>query len=751
MTWLKQLFLRKTSVRDQQRLAIMLVCSLVLIVSLASSLVYDFYSFSRESRARLGAMADIIAADISAAMIFNDSEAVSKSLQALEADPAILQLFVLNEQKQPVAFYIRGNKKQVPPDLADRLKNLQQGLSSQSLLQVSPEVSRPITHDGVTLGSILVELDSSIFLNKLLVSCNIGLAILLISLYGSYLLARRLGLIITAPITALAVTMDEISRTKDYGLRAEISNVSELAHLAAGFNEMLDEVAKRDEALLERQERLHRLANYDTLTGLPNRALFKDRLEQALRRAERVNEQLAVMFIDLDDFKLINDTHGHRFGDLLLEEVARRLESETRAGDTLARLGGDEFIILLQDLKSTDNALQVAHKHLQNLLQVYRFEEKQLFVSASIGIALYPDHGESAEALVKGADSAMYHAKGKGKNHVELFTHELFSRTSERLSLQGDLRRALDQGEFVLHYQPRFNLLNGQWSGAEALIRWNHPQHGMISPLTFIPLAEETGLIMQLGEWVLREACQQLNRWHQAGIRLPRVSVNVSPLQFRRQNIVELVKSAVSEARLCTQALELEITESALMEDMDASIATLKLLQAIGIIISIDDFGTGYSSLSHLRSLPVDILKIDRSFIMNANASKDDAQILAAIISMAHSLHLALVAEGVECLEHQQLLQKQSCREAQGFYYARPMSAGDLAIFLQNSSAPVESVSYAPATHNRDICCFLDENLVPDSNQPELDCLQVPGRPLACYGKRFCEAAARAEAERSLT
>ncbi len=739
MTWLKQLFLHTRSFRDQLRLAIMLVCSLVLVVSLVSSLAYDFYSFSRESRDRLAAMADIIAVDISAALIFGDTEAVSKSLQALEADPAILHLFVLDQQDQPVAFYIRGLKGQTPSDLVDRLKKLKRGLSVQHLLQVSPEVHRPIIHDGVTLGSILVELDSSIYLQKLLGACSIGIGILLASLVGSYLLARRLGQIITAPITSLSATMDEISKTKDYSLRAEISDVTELAHLAAGFNEMLDEVAKRDEALLERQERLHRLANYDTLTGLPNRALFKDRLEHALRRAGRVKEQLAVMFIDLDDFKLINDTHGHRFGDLLLEEVARRLESETRAGDTLARLGGDEFIILLQDLKTADNALQVAQKHLQKLLQVYLFEDKQLFVSASIGIALYPEHGESAEVLVKGADSAMYHAKSKGKNHVELFSHALYSKTSERLSLQGDLRRALDQGEFVLHYQPRINLLTGQWSGAEALIRWNHPQHGMIFPLTFIPLAEETGLIMQLGEWVLREACLQLHRWHQAGIRLPRVSVNVSPLQFRRQNIIDLVKSAVSEAHLCTQALELEITESALMEDMDTSIATLQKLQSLGISISIDDFGTGYSSLSHLRSLPVDILKIDRSFIMNANASKDDAQILAAIISMAHSLHLSLVAEGVECLEHQELLQKQSCREAQGYYFAQPMPADELAVFLQNSGAPIESVSYAPADHGRDICCFLDEGLAPDSDQLELDCLQAPGRPPACYGRRFCQ------------
>lgn len=279
--------------------------------------------------------------------------------------------------------------------------------------------------------------------------------------------------------------------------------------------------------------------------------------------------------------------------------------------------------------------------------------------------------------------------------------------------MQGDLRRALEQGEFELYYQPRINLLSGQWSGAEALIRWNHPHRGMLSPLTFITIAEETGLIMELGEWVLREACRQLHCWHQAGILLPRVSVNVSPLQFRRQNIIKLVKSAVSEAHLCPQALELEITESALMDDIDASIATLQKLQSLGISISIDDFGTGYSSLSHLRRLPVDILKIDRSFIMNAHTSKDDAQILAAIISTAHSLHLSLIAEGVEYREHQELLQKQGCREAQGYYFARPMPAEEMVAFLQSSAAPMETVTYAPADHSRSTCCFLDDDLNP--------------------------------------
>ncbi|MFZ4438393.1 MAG: putative bifunctional diguanylate cyclase/phosphodiesterase [Syntrophales bacterium] len=676
----------------------MLVCTIMLILSLGGSQVSEYASFNRDSRARLVALADIIASDISAALLFGDNNAIEKALLSLKADPSITQLFVLNAEGVVAASYLREDLRRIPPDLKQRLKLIRQEVH-ETVFDLSPEISRPIILDGVQLGTILLELDSSVFLNKLLVSFSIGAAILLLSMLGSYVLASRLGQIMTDPLLSLTAIMEKVTSTKDYRLRAEVSSVKELAQLAEGFNEMLVEISDRDRALLERQDRLHRQAHYDTLTGLPNRALFNDRLAQSLRRAERNKEMLAVLFIDLDDFKLINDTHGHRVGDLLLIEVSRRLLQETRADDTLARMGGDEFTLFLQDVKSVDNVLQVAHKHLSNLLAVFLLEDKQLFISASIGIALFPDHGNSADVLLKSADAAMYLAKQKGKNHTELFSQSLYYKVSERLTLQGDLRRALENEEFILHYQPRVNLKNGNLSGVEALVRWQHPDRGLIPPLTFIPLAEETGLIMEIGEWVMREACRQMQRWHLAGILVPRVSVNVSPLQFRRQNIVELVKSILSETSLCAEALELEITESALMDDIDQAIGTLQQLQQMGIHISIDDFGTGYSSLSHLRSLPVNTLKVDRSFVMNAHVSEEDAQILSAILAMAHSLSLDTVVEGVECEEQRDLLRKQVCGEVQGFFYARPMPAADLASLLDK-----ESMSLDPLD-----CSIMDE------------------------------------------
>ena len=698
MTLLKRIFLHSHSFLGQQRLAIMLVCTIMLILSLGGSQISEYASFNRDSRARLVALADIIASDISAALLFGDNNAIEKTLLSLKADPSITQLFVLNAEGVVAASYLREDLRRIPPDLKQRLKVIRQEVH-ETVFDLSPEISRPIILDGVQLGTILLELDSSIFLNKLLISFSIGTVILLLSMLGSYVLASRLGQIMTDPLLSLTAIMEKVTSTKDYRLRAEVSAVKELAQLAEGFNEMLVEISDRDKALLERQDRLHRQAHYDTLTGLPNRALFNDRLAQSLRRAERNKEMLAVLFIDLDDFKLINDTHGHRVGDLLLIEVSRRLLKETRADDTLARMGGDEFTVFLQDVKSVDNALQVAHKHLSSLLAVFLLEDKQLFISASIGIALFPDHGNSADALLKSADAAMYLAKQKGKNHTELFSQSLYYKVSERLTLQGDLRRALENEEFILHYQPRVNLKNGNLSGVEALVRWQHPDRGLIPPLTFIPLAEETGLIMEIGEWVMREACRQMQRWHHAGILVPRVSVNVSPLQFRRQNIVELVKSILGETSLCAEALELEITESALMDDIDQAIDTLQQLQQMGIHISIDDFGTGYSSLSHLRSLPVNTLKVDRSFVMNAHVSEEDAQILSAILAMAHSLSLDTVVEGVECEEQRDLLRKQVCGEVQGFFYARPMPAEDLASMLDKEFMSLDSLD----------CSIMDE------------------------------------------
>jgi diguanylate cyclase (GGDEF)-like protein len=733
MTVIEHIFRPITSFRDKQRLLILLACSIVLVATLICFIAYSYFSSDQDSRTRLGALGDITAADVGTALAFGNEQTVTKVLSALRADPSIKQVFVLNEHDQVVASFHQETDA-VPGDLQQRLRALRSKTGRQ-VFDLSPEVERPVIREGIHFGSILIEQDENIIIKKITDTIGISAIILLFALGLSYLLADRFQRVITKPLTGMASTMQEVSHTKDFSKRVPASGTDEIVQLAERFNEMLSEIEHRDVALLERQDQLHHLANFDSLTGLANRGLFNDRLEQALIRAARTGERLAVLFIDLDDFKMINDTHGHRTGDQLLLETAARLVAGSRGCDTLARLGGDEFTVVLHDVKTTENALFVARKHLENLFHHYQIDDKRMFVSASIGVALFPEHGSTAEILVKNADSAMYLAKEKGKNNVELFTDSLHSRLSERLGLSNDLHRALEHGEFELYYQPRINLVRNSWASAEALIRWKHPELGMISPDKFIPLAEQTGLILPIGEWVLREACRQLHQWHSQGFHLPRISVNVSPLQLQRQNILSIAKDAITSNNLCAQALELEIVESALVEDSGRSINILKELQNIGVKISIDDFGTGYSSLSYLRKLPVDILKIDRSFLINVHESEEDERIIAAILAMALSLGLEVVTEGVECVEQEQILKTHNCQEAQGYYFARPMPADALLQRFMTTRIRLEDVRIQSADSAKSSCFMLEHGaVIPCGQGPSLYCRSTPGHTPASRG-----------------
>ena len=535
MNIIERRFRSVSSFRSKQRLIIMLSCSIVLLATMVSFLVYSYFAFNQDSRERLGTLGDIIGADVGAALAFADDQAVTKSLAAFKADSTINQIVVLNNQEQVSAFYHQTMDK-MPGDLQQHLRELR-SRARNFLFVLNPVLERPVSRDGIRLGSVIIEQGEHVVTSKLAATTGISGMILLLSLLFSYLLAERFQRLITEPVTAMATTMQEVSCTKDYSKRVATSDIDEMGRLATHFNEMLAEIERRDITLIERQDELYKLANFDSLTGLPNRAMYSDRLEQAVRRAARAGERLAVLFIDLDNFKMINDTHGHLIGDRFLQETAVRLATGTRAEDTLARLGGDEFSVFLQDVKSTENALMIARKHVKNLFPHYQMDDKSLFASASVGVAIFPEHGMTAEALLKNADSAMYLAKERGKNNVELFTDLLDVKLSEKLTLSTDLRKALERGEFELYYQPRINLARNTWASAEALIRWNHPEMGMISPDTFIPLAVQTGLILPIGEWVIREACRQLRDWQCQGFLLPRISVNVAPLQLQRQYI----------------------------------------------------------------------------------------------------------------------------------------------------------------------------------------------------------------------
>ena len=423
------------------------------------------------------------------------------------------------------------------------------------------------------------------------------------------------------------------------------------------------------------EQRLAQLAQFDTLTGLPNRLLLHDRLAQSLTQARRHDRQVGVLFVDLDRFKLVNDTLGHYAGDLLIAEVARRLARCVRPGDTVGRISGDEFAVVLADLAHADDAALVAQKALQTLAEPYHLAGSEAFATASIGIAVYPGDGDDAEDLLRNADMAMYRAKEATRNAYCFFTAEMNRRAAERMQLNNGLRHAVERGEFVLHYQPKVALGSGSLTGFEALLRWNHPRRGLVPPDQFVPALEETGLIVPVGEWVLREACAQIARWQRAGLAPAPVAINLSAKQFRRRDLDEVVAGVLADSGVSPALLELEITESCLMEDPDQAVRLLYRLRDAGVRISVDDFGTGYSSLSYLTRLPITALKIDRSFVRDAVTNAESASIVRAVIDMAHNLRFTVVAEGVETAQQVAFLRQHDCDQAQGYHYARPASA----------------------------------------------------------------------------
>jgi diguanylate cyclase (GGDEF)-like protein/PAS domain S-box-containing protein len=433
------------------------------------------------------------------------------------------------------------------------------------------------------------------------------------------------------------------------------------------------------------QVRIEHQANYDTLTGLANRSLLQDRLQQALLTAASSERRIAVAFVDLDRFKFINDSLGHHLGDELLKLVAARLKSCVRDCDTIARLGGDEFVLLINGHHGPDSVRKLLEEIRAAVSQPWLTDQVEFLVSCSMGVALHPEDGEEALTLLKHADSAMYRAKESGRNNFQFFTRELNALMTERLELETYLRRALERQQFVLRYQPRINLATGRMVGSEALLRWRIPQRGTIPPRRFISLAEDTGLIVPIGKWVLQTACAQNKAWQDAGLPPMVVSVNVSPRQFRHESLVQTVAEALQSTGLPARYLELEVTESMVMHDAPQLVAMLDELKELGVQIAVDDFGTGYSSLSYLKRFPVDRLKVDRSFVEHMTTEADDATIVRAIIALGHNLGLKVVAEGVETAQQARALRAYQCEEAQGFLFSRPISARDIPRLLTRS------------------------------------------------------------------
>jgi diguanylate cyclase (GGDEF)-like protein len=440
-------------------------------------------------------------------------------------------------------------------------------------------------------------------------------------------------------------------------------------------------VTERTAELEEAKARAQHLADHGALTGLPNRRLLEDRLTQALALSYRNQQNTAVMFVDLDRFKTINDSLGHAVGDALLKEVASRLVKQLRIGDTICRIGGDEFVVVLPEVKRSSDVAHVAQKVIEQLSQPVVIEERELLVSCSIGISVYPDDGRDAESLIRNADAAMYHAKELGRANYQFFTEQMNQAASRRLNLESDLRRAISRDELRVHYQPIVEAASGRVAAHEALVRWQHPERGLVHPAEFIQLAEETGQILKIGEWILGEACRWTTfigaRSHDGGDL--QIAVNLSARQFNDPQLPKIVARVLRETGLPPRLLELEITESTAMRETDAALRTLQRLKQIGVSIAIDDFGTGYSSLSYLRRFPVDKVKIDRSFVAELPADRDQGAIVSAIVALAHALQIQVVAEGVETEEQREFLRSCGCDFIQGYLTGKPADADSAA------------------------------------------------------------------------
>jgi diguanylate cyclase (GGDEF)-like protein len=439
------------------------------------------------------------------------------------------------------------------------------------------------------------------------------------------------------------------------------------------------------EELRVQKDKLHHQAHHDVLTELPNRMLFNDRLDHAIQQAERANTKIAVLFIDLDHFKSINDTMGHKVGDELLVEVAKRLQGQIRKSDTLSRLGGDEFTILLENVQNNENVIDVTRSLLRVMEDSVELENHSFYVTLSVGVSLYPEDGRSADELLKNADTAMYQAKDEGRNTYRFYTEAMTEKAFERISMEANFRRALKEEEFVVYYQPQVEVQTGRIMGMEALVRWQHPDLGLVSPMSFIPFAVDTGLIIPLDRWVMTTAMKQCARWNQQGLNPGKLALNLSMKQLHKEDCVRALQGLISEAGCNPEWLELEVTEAQVMEDTETVNSTLRVIRDMGVSLAIDDFGTGYSSLSYLKKLPINKLKIDKSFVQDIPGDEEDVAIIRTIIALANNMELSLIAEGVETEEQKEFLVSNGCDVIQGYYYHRPMPAEELEKLLRDA------------------------------------------------------------------
>jgi diguanylate cyclase (GGDEF)-like protein len=680
-------WLSRQAVVTKLKLATLLTSGLVIFVAGGVLVVLQAWLSGAALLEQTSTQAAMAGENLPAAIIFNDQAAANDILASLKSFTDVSHARVLDAEQALFVRYARADRGGVlPPAMlgGDTYRFSLQHLS----------VSRAIKHHGKQVGTIQIDADLASSYYHIAWYLLAIVLVMLACLWAANVMLTRLQRFVTAPLQALTSTAEAISEQGDFSLRADVDSAADLGLLARGFNTMLERIEKREiELQCEIEERkrvevkLDHLAHFDSVTGLHNRYYFHDRLAAAVAQAQRLKQRAIVMFLDLDNFKTVNDTLGHDVGDELLRVVAQRLLESVRFGDTVARIGGDEFAIVLENVVDLHTGELVAQKCIDALAQVVCINSNEIYVSASVGISNCPDDAVDVHALLKYSDTAMYYAKNAGKNTYRVFHTGMQGEAQKRFAMNGSLRRALEGEQFVLQYQPQIDLATGRIFGVEALIRWAHPDMGMISPLEFIPVAEETGLIVPIGNWVLQTACRQLKAWQDQGRTQLRMAVNLSARQFSEDGFVATVLEIIRDTGIDPRMLELELTESMLMDVGDAFIAKLNALRAAGIMLAIDDFGTGYSSMSYLKRFPINTIKVDRSFVKDLPDNEQDKAITKAIISMAHSLHMEVVAEGIETADQESLLAASGCNSGQGYLYSRPVDAWQIGVLVDAQHA----------------------------------------------------------------
>jgi diguanylate cyclase (GGDEF)-like protein len=702
--------LRDLSIDKKLTLIILLTSSIALLSAAAGFVVYELDAVRDGAAAELAALAGVIGANAAAAVDFEQPGSAEDILATLGSERQIVAACIYGRDDRIFAGFLRSDRESCPegPD--------SEGAGARGRMALSRTIE---SETGDVVGTIYLESDLQALGDRLARYAVIVAGVLLVSFLVAWALSSRLQSMVSRPILQLARTARSVSQEHDFSVRARgAAGRDEVGQLIVAFNDMLAQIQERDAVLVERtreiedanrelerevserkraERKIRALADHDALTGLPNRRLFKDRVRMAIGQARRHRRQPSVLFLDLDRFKLVNDSLGHDVGDLLLKKVGERLAGAVRETDTVARLGGDEFTILLPDAGQATDVARAAEKILATLRRPFDLEEREVYITPSVGIAIFPEDGEDVDALIKNADTAMYRAKEAGRDNYQLYTAAMNAQALERLGLESRLRKALENAELEIHYQPVVSIRGGQVHGVEALLRWRHPERGLVSPADFIPIAEATGLIVPIGAWVLSQACAQARLWErETGLPPLSMAVNLSARQLQQSDVVSQVEAALRQSGLDAGKLELEITESSAIQSPEAAIRTLQELRKLGVRISLDDFGVGYSSLTYVRRLPIDTVKVDRSFVRDVCTDPADAAIVSAVIEMSHLLGFSVVAEGVESEEQLDWLRARGCDRLQGYYFS-PALLPEACAELLREGMPVGQVARGTA------------------------------------------------------